>query len=246
MSEIQQNKIKLSYIIPNLFTAASLFLGVLSVIASTKSQFELASIYIFCALICDGLDGRVARMMGASSKFGAEFDSLADLIAFGMAPAMLCYFYVGYQYPRLGALVAGLFVVFGAIRLARFNVYVGITEPNVFIGLNIPTAAVTFSCWIMFFYHNPSLKEFEYILPILAIALSILMVSHIRYPSFKTLKLTKPQIFKAFIVVLAICSMLYLWFFETLTALVTLYTLGGLVRAAWNITIHRKKTQIIK
>ncbi len=242
----QPNSFKLAYLLPNLFTAASLFLGILSTLASVKHEFETAAILIFVALIFDGLDGRVARIMGASSKFGAEFDSLADLIAFGMAPAMLFYFFVGYEHPRIGALVAGLFVIFGAIRLARFNIYVGITEPNVFIGLNIPTAAVTLSCWILFFVHNPTFKEFEYILHILAISLSILMVSHIRYPSFKTVKLTKNQRLKAFIAILAVCSMLYLWFFETLTAIVTLYTLGGVLRALYNITIHRRKSQIIK
>ena len=245
-SQVGSKKVKLAYILPNLFTAGSLFLGVLSVLASTSHQFELAGFYIFCALIFDGLDGRVARLMGASSEFGAEFDSLADLIAFGMAPAMLFYFYVGFSYPKVGALVAAIFVIFGAIRLARFNVYVGISEPNVFIGLPIPTAAVAFSCWILFFMHNPHLKEYSVILPFLAVILSILMVSHIRYPSFKSIKLDKGQLFRAFIGVLALCSLLYIWFAETLTALVTIYTLGGLVRAAWNMTIHYKKTQIIK
>lgn len=242
----QSKKVKLAYVLPNLFTAGSIFLGILSALASTHQQFELAGIYIFCALIFDGLDGRVARLIGASSKFGAEFDSLADLVAFGVAPAMLFYFYSGIHYSKLGALITGIFVIFGAIRLARFNVYVGISEPNVFIGLPIPTAAVAFSCWILFFLHNPEFKEYEFILPILAIMLSILMVSHIRYPSFKSFKLNKGQLFRAFIAILAICSLLYIWFAETLTALVTVYTLGGIVRAAWNITIHYKKTQIIK
>ena len=86
------NKLQLMYVFPNLFTAASAFLGVISVIASANAQFDKAAIYILLSLIFDGLDGRVARLTNATSKFGAEFDSLADIVAFGVAPAMLFYF----------------------------------------------------------------------------------------------------------------------------------------------------------
>jgi CDP-diacylglycerol--serine O-phosphatidyltransferase len=115
-------KIKLAYILPNFFTALSAFFGVMSIIASSQNKFEKAFIYIILSLIADGLDGRVARLTNTTSKFGVEFDSLADIVAFGVAPAMMLFFAIGNNYGRVGALVSGLFVVFGAIRLARFNV----------------------------------------------------------------------------------------------------------------------------
>ena len=130
MNSIQ--KMQLMYILPNLFTAASAFLGVISIISSIQGNYFKAIIYIILSLILDGLDGRVARL---TSKFGVEFDSLADLVAFGVAPAILFYLTVGAKFGRFGALIAAMFVVFGAIRLARFNVTTGTYEPNVFIGL---------------------------------------------------------------------------------------------------------------
>ena len=141
-------KLKLIYILPNLFTAASIFLGVLSMLSSIKGDFSLAIIYIVLSLVFDGLDGRVARLTNTTSKFGVEFDSLADIVAFGVAPAMLFYFSVGQNFGRFGVLITALFVIFGGVRLARFNVMSGASEPNVFIGLPIPTAAVLLALWI--------------------------------------------------------------------------------------------------
>ena len=126
-----KNDLKLIYILPNLFTAASAFLGVISIFAAVRGEYEKAIIYIVFSLICDGLDGRVARLTKTTSKFGVEFDSLADIVAFGVAPAVLFYYSVGHHFGRLGSLVAALFVVFGAIRLARFNVTSSNIEPNV-------------------------------------------------------------------------------------------------------------------
>ena len=152
-----QHKLQLMYILPNLFTAASAFLGIISIIVSVRgyiaasaglvqeanSCFFKAIIYIVLSLFLDGLDGRVARLTKTTSKFGVEFDSLADVITFDVAPAILFYFTVGHSFGRLGSLVAALYVVFGAIRLARFNVMTGTYEPSVFIGLPIPTTAIS-------------------------------------------------------------------------------------------------------
>ena len=115
-------KIDPLYILPNLFTGASIYLGILSVSYATMGKFHLACWLVLLSLIFDGLDGRVARLTGTTSKFGVEFDSLADVVAFGVAPAMILFCYVGYMYGKLGIIVSGLYVVFGAIRLARFNV----------------------------------------------------------------------------------------------------------------------------
>ena len=135
-------KINPLFIIPNLFTATSAFLGVLSIIYASKDRIELACWLVIISMILDGLDGRVARMTNTASKFGVEFDSLCDVIAFGCAPAILLYFSIGQYYGRFGAMVSCLFVVFGAIRLARFNVTTSVESSKYFIGLPIPSAAI--------------------------------------------------------------------------------------------------------
>ncbi|NPA54737.1 MAG: CDP-diacylglycerol--serine O-phosphatidyltransferase, partial [Epsilonproteobacteria bacterium] len=142
-------KTRFIYILPNLFTALSVFFGMMSVIASSQHNFQRAFIYIVLSFIADGLDGRIARLTNTQSKFGLEFDSLADIVAFGVAPAMMLYFSIGENYGRFGALVSGLFVVFGAIRLARFNITTEHNDPSIFIGLPIPTAAAALASLIM-------------------------------------------------------------------------------------------------
>lgn len=133
-------KINPLYALPNAFTAGSIFLAIVSLVYTSQENFISACWAIIISMILDGLDGRVARMTNTSSKFGVEFDSLADIVAFGVAPAMLVYFYIGQYYGRLGIVVCALFVIFGAIRLARFNITVS-SEPQFFIGLPIPSAA---------------------------------------------------------------------------------------------------------
>jgi len=128
------NNFRLIYLLPNLFTAGSIFLGMLSIINASSGHFEKAAWFIVISMIFDGLDGRVARLTNTTSKFGVEFDSLADIVAFGIAPSMLLYFYIGHNYGRFGVTISALFVVLGAITLARFNVMTAQTEPGVFIG----------------------------------------------------------------------------------------------------------------
>ena len=130
-----ENPPQIMYILPNLFTAASAFCGMISIFATINGDYAKAIFYVVLSLILDGFDGRVARMTNTTSKFGVEFDSLADLIAFGVAPAVLFYHVIGSNFGRLGVLVSGFFAVFGAIRLARFNVTTGTYDPKFFIGL---------------------------------------------------------------------------------------------------------------
>ncbi len=231
----------LVYIIPNLFTAASAFVGILSIIASSKGEFEKAVYLILLSLIFDGLDGRVARLTKTTSKFGAEFDSLADLVAFGVAPAMLFYFDIGIHYAKIGSLLTGLYVLFGALRLARFNVTNPTNEPSVFIGIPIPTAAVFMSTWILFFEKYHILKDqFSILLLAFIAVVSILMVSNIRYPSFKKINLPKTDIKRVLIALIILFSFVYLYLIESLTFLFTAYILYGLFRGYKNF-VKRKK-----
>ena len=233
----------LIYILPNLFTASSIFVGVISIVEASKGNFVLASWLILLALVFDGLDGRIARMTNTTSQFGVEFDSLADIISFGIAPAMLLYFFIGHEFGRFGILVSALYVIFGAIRLARFNISTARTDPKVFIGLPIPTAAVFVSMWVLLF-HQYSLEGYCIILLFLSLGVAILMVSNFRYPSFKKVQLDKPMVFKTLIVLTMIASLLYLYSAEGFAIVILGYTLYGPFRAL--ITLKNRRFGINK
>ena len=244
MNSIQ--KMQLMYILPNLFTAASAFLGVISIISSIQGNYFKAIIYIILSLILDGLDGRVARLTKTTSKFVVAFDSLADLVAFGVAPAILFYLTVGAKFGRFGALIAAMFVVFGAIRLARFNVTTGTYEPNVFIGLPIPSAAIVSVLWIGIYVdadYYTFLEGFEWCFILLEAVLAILMVSNIRYPSFKKMNLKQTHVIRILVALVVVFSMLYLYPFESATLVMSVYVLYGIIRAAIMFSKNHKKKE---
>jgi len=234
-----QNKIQLIYIFPNLFTAASIFVGIISVLTSAKGDFEKAAIYILLSLIFDGLDGRVARLTNTASKFGAEFDSLADIVAFGVAPAMLFYYSIGIHYGKVGSLLTAMFVVFGAIRLARFNVMIGAHEPSVFIGVPIPTAAVVLTMWILVHEKYVFFKDYNVAILVGIAMLALLMVSNFRYPSFKKINLRKPNLIKVLVYLVMVFSLVYIYPIESITIIVTAYLFYGMGRAIYNFTIAK-------
>ncbi|MDD2365492.1 MAG: CDP-diacylglycerol--serine O-phosphatidyltransferase [Desulfuromonadaceae bacterium] len=184
------------YILPNLVTAASLFAGFYSMVATLNGNYGSAAVWIFISAVCDGLDGKVARMTGTTSKFGVEFDSLADLVAFGVTPAFLMYAWALKPFGRLGWVAAFLFLVCGALRLARFNVQVDTVESKRFVGLPIPAAASMVASTVLLFTHfgwPSSYKKFAIIGMIYLLA--FLMVSSFRYYSFKDPALIKRQPF---------------------------------------------------
>lgn len=237
----EDGKLQLMYIFPNLFTAASAFLGVIGVLASVRGDFEKAAIYILLSLVFDGLDGRVARITKTTSKFGAEFDSLADIVAFGVAPAMLFYFTVGHTFGKVGSLFCAMYVVFGAIRLARFNIMSSSSEPSVFIGIPIPGAAVAITMWVLTYQEYSFMKGAEILMLLSMGLLSFLMVSNIRYPSFKKVDLKKANIIKVLVSLTVIFSMLYVYPIESSTTLITAYLLYGIVRAFYTFIIAKRK-----
>jgi CDP-diacylglycerol--serine O-phosphatidyltransferase len=184
------------YILPNLFTTGSLFAGFYSMVASLNGNFEVAAYWIFASAVFDGLDGKVARLTGTTSKFGVEYDSLADLVSFGVTPGLMMYAWALKPFGRLGWLAAFLFVVCGALRLARFNVQVNTVESKRFVGLPIPAAASTVAATVLLFHHfgwPSSYKRLAII--VLIYLLAFLMVSGFRYYSFKDPALIKRQPF---------------------------------------------------
>jgi CDP-diacylglycerol--serine O-phosphatidyltransferase len=179
-------------------------------------------------------------MTNTTSQFGVEFDSLADIISFGIAPAMLLYFFTGHAFGRFGILVSALYVIFGAIRLARFNISTAKTDPNVFIGLPIPTAAIFVSMWILLF-HKYALEDYSIVLLFLALGVAILMVSNFRYPSFKKVELDKPMVFRTMIILVMVASLLYLFSAEGFALIIFAYVLYGPLRALRTINLRKIK-----
>ncbi|MCX7817386.1 MAG: CDP-diacylglycerol--serine O-phosphatidyltransferase [Syntrophales bacterium] len=195
------------YVLPNLFTTASLFCGFYAILAAMKGLFDLAAVAILISAVLDGLDGRIARMTNTTSKFGVEYDSLADLVAFGVAPAVLLYKWSLFDLGKWGFSVAFLFMVCGALRLARFNVQVGVVDSKVFNGLPIPGAAAVVASSVLLFYKLGGKGEFHHpVVPLAAVLLSFFMVSSIKYYSFKDLNLfaRKPFVFLVLLVVILI------------------------------------------
>lgn len=196
---------------------------------SASGKFEYAAWLILLALVFDGLDGRIARMTKTTSKFGLEFDSLADIVSFGVAPAMLLYQYCGLDYGRFGMVVSGIFVVFGAIRLARFNVTTLEIEPSVFIGVPIPTAAVFIS--ILILLYEKYAFDMTIFLLLATLIISVLMVSNIRFPSFKKIDLHKAQFIKVLVALVVVASLVFIFPIESLALLLSAYLIFGVGRA---------------
>ena len=148
---MRKRKRRSVYLLPNLLTSMSLFGGFYSIIATIDGKFVYASIAIFLACLCDVFDGAVARKTGSASRFGVEYDSLADLVSFGVAPGLLAYMWALKGYGRFGWLAAFLYVACGALRLARFNVQVDSVQKKQFLGLPIPMAAMAMASSVLFF-----------------------------------------------------------------------------------------------
>lgn len=237
-------KIDPLYILPNLFTGVSIYIGILAVSYAFIGRFELACWLVLVSLIFDGLDGRIARLTGTTSKFGVEFDSLADIVAFGVAPAMILYFYGGFHYGRFGVVAAGLYVVFGAIRLARFNVITSHSEPNVFIGLPIPAAAVFVVSWLLFEMDlakkYPQYSESIFLLPLMFMSLiiAVLMVSNVRYPSFKKMSFEKFSFGRIIAFLMIALAIFYLYPIDTIVTLISFYVCFGPARATYYLCLR--------
>jgi len=193
----RENLRKGVYVLPNLITAGSLFAGFYVIIASTDGNFVRAAWFIFLSAILDGLDGKVARLTGTTSKFGVEMDSLADVVAFGVAPGVLMYAWALKPFGKLGWLAAFLYVVCGALRLARFNVQVDTVESKRFVGLPIPAAAcIVATCVLLFFELGGTGTIKKVSVVFLVFLLAFLMVSKIKYFSLKDPDLFKRQPFR--------------------------------------------------
>lgn len=182
------------YLLPNLFTTGALFCGFYAVVAAMRGDYETAPIAILFALVFDGLDGRVARLTNTSSKFGAEYDSLSDMVSFGVAPALVMFSWALGDLGKVGWSASFIYVACAALRLARFNTQVGVGDPNYFVGLASPAAACTMACVVWVCQNQGWVgadlpAELAVLVAALTAIVAMLMVVNVPYYSFKGIDL---------------------------------------------------------
>lgn len=202
---MQTNKRKGIYLLPNLLTTAGLFSGFYAIVMSMNSHFEAAAVAIFVAMIFDGLDGRVARITNTQSDFGAEYDSMADMVSFGMAPALVAYNFGLTELGKIGWLAAFVYVACAALRLARFNTQIGKADNRFFQGLASPAAAalVAGMVWVGIDYEIDG-NDFGLVVALVTGISGLLMVSNFKYNSFKELDWHGKVPFVAILVVMLV------------------------------------------
>jgi CDP-diacylglycerol--serine O-phosphatidyltransferase len=246
------------YLLPNLMTAGNLLCGFMAVLKivegallqntpQSAQRFELAIVFILIACICDALDGRLARLGGHESAFGREFDSIADIVSFGVAPALMVYKVVLNDFPTLGWMVASLYLLCGALRLARFNCLAA-SNPSAatkeFRGFPIPAAAgltaslTLFMLWMAKSEHD--LGRWRWLLPALLIFLSFMMFSRFQYPSFKGLNWKTTRSIPRFISIVLILGFTVLNYYWMPAVLFLAYLLYGFLRPFLSLRMKRE------
>jgi CDP-diacylglycerol--serine O-phosphatidyltransferase len=233
------------YILPNLFTSAGLFAGFYSVICTLRGDFHLAAIMILAAQFCDVMDGRIARLTRTSSSFGVQYDSLADLVAFGVAPGILVWSWALEPWGRWGWLAATVFVTCGALRLARFNVQAGSVERRHFVGLPTPAAAdvVAATVLIYFYFGGQGAANKMLVMPLLILGLAALMVSEVRYFSFKEFHLHHRHPFSVLLGVLCLAVLAIAEPELMLFVVATTYALSGPLGATLRLLARRRRAR---
>jgi CDP-diacylglycerol---serine O-phosphatidyltransferase len=199
------------FLLPVTITSLGLLSGFYSIVSSINGHFEVAAVMIAVAFVCDGLDGRVARASRTSSEFGVEYDSLSDVVAFGVAPACLAYTWALKPLGGIGIVIAGMFVVCGALRLARFNIQTDTVDKSRFVGLPIPGAAamIAGTALAYSYFELASPRALTTAMAPITLTLGLLMISRVPYPSFKTMSVHKRAPIELTIGVLMAAAMLF-------------------------------------
>ena len=215
------------YLLPNLLTTASLFSGFYAIVAAMNGNFENAAVAIFVSMVLDGLDGRVARMTNTQSAFGAEYDSLSDMVAFGVAPALVAFSWVLSDLGKLGWIAAFIYVAGAALRLARFNTQIGSTDKRYFVGLPSPSAAAIVAGMVWVFHRYEVSPTLTGIAAIVVASAGALMVSNVLYYSFKDLDLKGRVPFVNVLIIVGLFALIAVAPAEILFLTFLLYTLSG-------------------
>ena len=231
------------YILPTSFSIGSIFCGFFAIILSFRGEFKFAGPLIMLAFILDGLDGRVARLTKTSTEFGTEFDSLADVISFGVAPAVMVYTWSLYSLGRLGWLASFVFTICGAIRLARFNIQSKVVDKRYFVGLPIPASALVIAAAIFFHPSKIFNKSFAIFFTLVVYLLSFLMVSKLRYKSFKDINLKDRKSYSYILLLLLIFWLIALRPRAAILIIASSYALSGIIMKIYHLIRYRKPIQ---
>jgi CDP-diacylglycerol--serine O-phosphatidyltransferase len=233
---VQKNRIRRRgiYLLPNLFTTAALFAGFYATVQAMNLRFDQAAVAIFCAMVLDGLDGRVARLTRTQSAFGAEYDSLADMVSFGAAPALIVYEWALKGMGNLGWIAAFVYVAGAALRLARFNVMLDVADKRWFTGIPSPAAAALVAGLVLIIddlsVDPVGIRWWAWAVTLFA---GLTMVSNVPYYSFKTINLKKSVPFLAIFLFVLVIALLAVAPALVLFAGFVGYALSGYVASAW-------------
>lgn len=246
------------YVVPTSLTVLNVFFGFTAILLSMEGmqltrignfaaaghKFQLACWSLVVAALFDTFDGLVARLMNATSEFGKEYDSLADVVTFGAAPAVLVYAWALNNLHRLGAGIAFLFLVAGSLRLARFNVISGKSDHRYFVGLPIPAGALTLAAIINFAPEPVTEKKFAYVMLVVTLFLAFAMVSTVKYRSQKHAHLQKERSFTYILLLALVLVILYRWPAETVFIFFVSYVSSGPLMKLWSIAFPSRKVVI--
>lgn len=224
----ESNQTEKFYLLPNLLTTAGLFAGFYAIISATNGAFVSAAIAIFIAMIFDGLDGRVARLTNTQSEFGAEYDSMADIVSFGVAPALLAYNFALQDLGKFGWLSTFIYVACAALRLARFNTQTSQGPTNYFQGLASPAAAAILASgiWVAIEFEIDA-TSMTYVVAVVTITLGLLMVSNFRYSAFKEVDWKNTNTFVSLLIIVLLFVLVAARPAEVLFIVFALYGLSG-------------------
>jgi CDP-diacylglycerol--serine O-phosphatidyltransferase len=232
------------YILPNTLTLCGMFMGFYSILASLKGLYVHASWAIIIAMVFDGLDGWVARLTHSTTRFGIELDSLSDLVAFGVAPAVMLYKWALLPFGRIGWSAAFLFMACGALRLARYNVQMGSAESKSFTGMPIPGAATIAATLVIFYYEVwETIPVKNYYILFLTFILAVLMVSTLKYHGAKEIDFSKRKPFWILVAIVVAFALIVMHPPIALFIFAMIYLFGGIIE---NIILYYRKSRKMK
>ena len=228
---------RLAYFLPNIFTALNMACGFGSVVLSSKSNYDWAALLLVLGGIFDLVDGRIARLLGTQSSFGEQFDSLSDIVTFGVAPAILVYnsFFIGFG--RIGLVLSFLFCLCGALRLARFNANIDKVSSNYFQGLPIPAGSMALAGLVLFSEEYIIIREYTYLIMAYVVTYSILMISNIPFYSFKDSEWVRKNKRLMLFLIFLILALLVIKVQITILAIILIYVVSCLIY----FLTHRKE-----
>jgi CDP-diacylglycerol--serine O-phosphatidyltransferase len=229
------------YILPNTLTLCGMFFGFYSILSTFKGNYIHAAWAIMIAMIFDGLDGWVARLTHSTTRFGIELDSLSDLVAFGIAPAVMLYKWSLIPFGRVGWAAAFLFVACGALRLARYNVQMGSKESRAFTGMPIPGAATIVATLVIFYYEIwETAPNKNYFILFFTFFLAVLMVSTLRFHGAKELDFSKRKPFWILVAIVVVLAIIIIHPEIALFIFAMIYLIGGIIE---NIVLYYRRNK---